>query len=136
MMQSQNTLHTEVGTATLLDDQIIEVTIHSGIELNKEMMLNGFRQLSELAGGRYALLVDRTTSDYSMSFEAMQLNASDPNLLAQALLIPAYNSHKQMLAELSINLSQRHDIPFEVFSDRRLALDWLGAHRDTASRDG
>lgn len=125
------TLTTHIGTATLLEHNLIEVTIHTGVELDRSKLFEGYEKLSEMAGGAFAILVNRTATDYSLTFDAMEAIASHPGVLAQALLIPPYNPHKHMIAEMLVNFPRHSKVPVEYFTNRKLALDWLRAHRES-----
>jgi hypothetical protein len=124
---------TDVGTATVIGDRILEVRIHSGIELSRETLLQGYQQLADLAGGHYALLVDRTQTDYSVGYDAMVEGANHPSLVAQALLIPPYNQHKKLIAETILDYPRKSSNPIRIFSDRNQAITWLNENLLQAS---
>jgi len=126
------TLTTDVGTGKLLEAGLLEVAIHSGIELNREKLLQGYEQLAELSGGPYALLVDRTQNDYSVSYDAMIEGGNHPSVLAQAILVPPYNQHKKMIAETILAFPRKSSTPIEIFSDRNMAINWLRDQRAQA----
>lgn len=129
-MQALRSKTTEVGTASVLEEGLLEVIIHSGIELNSEKLLHGYQQLAELSGGPYTLLVDRTQSDYSVSYDAMIEGGNHPSVLAQVLLVPPYNQHKKMIAETILAFPRKSSTPIEIFSDRNKAIDWLREQRN------
>jgi hypothetical protein len=127
MLQSRTT---DVGTGRQIEEHIVEVYIHTGIELDRIKLLQGYTQLAELAGGKYALLVDRTRSDYSVTFDALLEGGNHPDIIAQALLIPPYNQHKKMIAETIVSFPRKSSTPIEIFSERTRALTWLRTQRD------
>lgn len=126
------TLTTAVGTGKVLEEGLLEVCIHSGIELNREKLLQGYGLLADLAGGPYALLVDRTNTDYSVTYDAMIDSGNHPAVFAQALLVPPYNQHKKMIAETIIQFPRKSATPIEIFSDRNMAIHWLREQRAQA----
>jgi hypothetical protein len=130
MLQSRST---DIGTGTQIEKNIIEVYIHTGIELDKGKLLQGYAALAELAGGgKFALLVDRTRSDYSITFDALLESGNHPDLVAQALLVPAYNQHKKMIADTTVEFPRKSSTPIQVFTNRITALGWLRAQLDQA----
>jgi hypothetical protein len=121
---------TSVGVGTLLEECIVEVVIHSGVALDRESMRQGYQQLAALAGGKFALLVDRTQTDYTLSRDALAESGNHPDLLAQALLILPYNVQSEAAANMIVSFPRENELPVEFFSDRESALYWLRAHRD------
>jgi hypothetical protein len=124
------TISTPFGIGTVIEEHILEVVVHSGIELNRDIMLNGYSTLAELAGGKFVLLVDRTQSNYSLTLDALKESGNHPDLLAQALLIPPYNENGELAADMIVNFPRKNTLPVEFFSDRESALYWLRSHRD------
>lgn len=129
-MQNILTKTTDVGSATLLENGLLSVFIHTGIELTREKLLQGYEELAEFAGRRYCLLVDRTQSDYSLTYEAMVEGGNHPYVIAQAILLPPYNTHKKMIADTILAFPRKRDIPMRIFTDRNEAIDWLRSKLD------
>jgi len=131
-MQNLQSKTTDVGSGKVLEEGILEVYIHSGIELNRDKLIQGYRELAVLAGGAYALLVDRTQSDYSVSYDAMVEGGNHPLIIAQAMLIPPYNQHKKMVVETILDIPRKVSTPIKIFTDRNKAIHWLREQRAQA----
>lgn len=119
---------TDIGTATLIEPMLIEVRIHTGVVLDRQMLLQGYARMEELASGKFALLVDRTKTDYSVTYDAIVEGGNHPAMLAQAMLIPPNNPNKKVIVDTILDYPRKGTIPIQAFTDREAALEWLRSH--------
>lgn len=110
------------GEITTLQDDIAEVIINDGVEIDLEMVEEYHELLLNKMKPPFSLLVNKVNS-YTYTFEAQQQIATLTQINAMAIV--AYN---KMTETSTKNLaSMPRDTPWKIkiFNERKIALSWL-----------
>jgi len=109
------------ASINILDDLIIEVIPHEGIEINAEMA-DEFQQLINNSTTPNLVLVNRRNT-FSHSFEAISKIRNFKNIKARVILSTRRSS--TIATESLLGDINELSCPTEICSDRDTAINWL-----------
>ncbi len=125
-MSTFQTTRLTFGEMTLLEDDLVEVVVDDGIEMDVDMVREYHRTLTSIAKPPFRLLVNKRNR-YSYTFEA-QLGLVDiPNMGAIAVLSRRLETIRTTRALAT--LPRVRPWHLRIFQDRRVALMWLARHK-------
>ncbi|HEX5057409.1 MAG TPA: hypothetical protein VFX02_13050 [Gammaproteobacteria bacterium] len=110
------------GTVTLLRQDLAEVIIDQGIEMNMDMIDEYHMFVSEFLAEPCAILINKI-NQYTYSFEA-QLAISNLEKI-KAIAAVTYSDASRMASETLMKLPTHKHWNMRIFSDRDNALRWL-----------
>ena len=113
------------GDYQLLDDRCLEIIANEGVELDA-LEAEECTDLYESLGEPLGLLINRKNS-YSASLDFVMTVAQAPQVKAFAILVESERS-----AMVASSQKLFFNIPFEIFYDRKQALDWLKQNNEAA----
>lgn len=105
-----------------LDNQVCEVIVHEGVEMDDLMVDEYHAYLEAYYDGPFMLLVNKE-NNYTYTFSAQQRVADLVNIKAIAVL--AYRRSTEIATQALKNFKREHEWNLQIFHDRNLALEWL-----------
>ena len=110
------------GTVTLLRQDMAEVIIDQGIEMDLDMVDEYHMFVSEFLADPCAILINKM-HQYTYTFEA-QLAISNLEKI-KAIAAVAYSDASRIASEVLMKLPTHKQWNMKIFSDRDQALRWL-----------
>ena len=110
------------GTVTLLRQDLAEVIINQGVEMDLDMVDEYHMFISEFLADPCALLINKM-HQYTYTFEA-QLAISNLEKI-KAIAAVAYSDASRIASEMLMKLPTHKQWNMKIFSDRESALRWL-----------
>jgi len=111
----------------LLREDIAEVIINSGVEMDEAMVDRYHEFLTSHLRAPFALLINKV-NPYSYTFPAQQKLATIEQIQAMAVVV--YNHTAKLSTESLANQARGKFWNLRIFDDRQQALDWLIAEQD------
>lgn len=110
------------GKIILLEDNLAEVIIDDGVEIDIKMVDEYHNFLLEHLSAPFTLLINKL-NQYSYTFEAQKNIATIPEVKAMAVV--AYDQQSEV-AQLSLNeVPRKVTWNLKIFPQRDIALNWL-----------
>lgn len=106
----------------LLHDDVAEVMINDGVEMNEEMVKQYHDFLISHLQPPFSLLINKINS-YTYDFQAQLQLATIKEINAMAVV--SYNRVTKITTETLASYPRSETWNLQVFSDRSDALDWL-----------
>lgn len=110
------------GSITLLENNLAEVIVNEGVEMNEHSVQEFHDFLLENLAAPFSLLINRKHS-YSYTFNAQRIIGRLEEIKAVAVVIAS--SGALMSTETLINLNKDRDWNIYIFQKREKALEWL-----------
>ena len=113
------------GQFRIINEHIVEFITDEGFDLDTshaQECLAVYNQQPSPIG----VLVNRS-NDYSSTFEFNQMVSSEPKIAAMAILVTS-----ERAAKIANIQKMYFAFPFDVFSQREKAIEWLNQHIDNA----
>jgi len=115
------------ATITKLSEDIAEVIIHQGIEINLVMVEQYHAYLLEHLTAPFSLLINKTNS-YSYTFEAQLALATLKEINVMAVV--AYSHAAKVSTQDLVQRPRTKPWNLEVFDNREEALAWLKLNQE------
>ncbi len=112
----------DFGEIIILQDDIAEVIIHEGIEMDDAIVDQYHAFLLTHLQSPFSLLINKINA-YTYTFSAQLKLASLPQIHAMAVV--AYNRVTEMTTESLSNMPRECSWNLKVFNNKDVALDWL-----------
>ncbi|MGB5396926.1 MAG: hypothetical protein WBN96_07240 [Gammaproteobacteria bacterium] len=112
----------------LIRDDIAEVIIHDGIELNVAMVNEYHDFLITHLTPPFSLLINKVNS-YTYDFDAQQTLATIEHIKAMAVV--AYKRSAVITTEYLASQPREKQWNLQIFSDRESAMHWLTTVQDS-----
>ena len=106
----------------LLHDDVAEVMINDGVEMNAEMVKQYHDFLISHLQPPFSLLINKINS-YTYDFQAQLQLATIKEINAMAVV--SYNRATKITTETLASYPRSETWNIQIFSDRNEALDWL-----------
>lgn len=106
----------------ILNDNVAEVMINDGIEMNEDMVKEYHAFLISHLRSPFSLLINKINS-YTYDFQAQMQLATIKEIKAMAVV--AYNRVTEITTEALVSLPRNEKWNIQIFSNRNEALDWL-----------
>lgn len=119
------------GKIILLDQDIAEVIIDKGVEMDMEMVNEYHQFLITHLRAPFSLLINKI-NPYSYTFAAQRKLATIPQIRAMAVI--TYNPVAEETTRSLIRIPRDRDWHIKLFNDRELALQWLRDDGNTPDR--
>lgn len=113
--------HTQI---IILQEDIAEVIINEGVEINLEMLAEIHEILINHLKSPFSLLINKL-NHYALSFEAQQQMSRLTQVNARAVVV--YDKASEASSRLIAHTSRQKPQNFQIFYDRHSALEWLQA---------
>lgn len=110
------------GTVTLLRQDLAELVVDQGIEMDLDMVDEYHMFISEFLADPCAILINKI-NQYTYNFEA-QLAISNLEKI-KAIAAVAYSDASRVASEMLMKLPTHKQWNMRIFSDRGSALRWL-----------
>ncbi len=104
-------------------DNIIELVIDEGIEVNVAMVRVLHATIEQLVGDEPTGFIVHKLHPYSVSFDAQQIIGNLPGITVSAVV--AYNQLGEMTAQQIITMSEMAERDIEIFPTLENAIFWL-----------
>ena len=106
------------------DDGVVIIEINEGVEINTDMAQELISLSVSVYGDTPFTLLSNRINSYSLSFEAMQILATLPNMIALAIV--TYTDRSKLLIETQyFFISTIRKKPVKTFTDKDTAIEWL-----------
>jgi hypothetical protein len=110
------------GEIIVLQEDIAEVIINSGVEMDLRMVEEYHVALLSLMKEKFSLLINKLNS-YSYTFEAQQHIATLPGINAMAVV--SYNMPAELATKALSSIPRGISWKIKIFSEREGGLNWL-----------
>ncbi|MDH3560246.1 MAG: hypothetical protein OEN52_04755 [Gammaproteobacteria bacterium] len=120
------------GKIILIDEDIAEVIIDNGIEMDMGMVNEYHNFLLTHLKTPFSLLINKINS-YSYTFAAQRKLATLPQIKAMAVV--TYNPVAETTTRSLIGIPRDREWRINLFNDRERALQWLRDDGDRTDRD-
>ena len=110
------------GTITILADDLAEVIVDQGVEMNEAMVNEYHEFLRTHLTAPFSLLINKI-NNYSYNFQAQKNLAAIPEIDRMAVV--AYKRTTENVTRLLNKIPREYPWHLEIFSDRDTALAWL-----------
>ncbi|MDF1831884.1 MAG: hypothetical protein P1U52_05985 [Porticoccaceae bacterium] len=104
-------------------DNIIEMIIDEGVEINVAMVKVLHATVEQLVGDEPAGFIVHKLNPYSVSFDAQQIIGDLPGIVVSAVV--AYNHFGEMTAQQVIAMSEVPEADIAIFPTLDNAIFWL-----------
>lgn len=122
-----NTYELSFARITILDNNLAEVVVNEGAELNEEMVDQYHEFLLTHLQPPFLLLINKINA-YTYNFQA-QLKLADLEEIG-AMAVISYNKTTEASTELLASYPRVNKWNMKLFSDRDTALAWLKLERN------
>ena len=112
----------QFGKIIILQDDIAEVIINDGIEMDLAMVETYHDFLIDHLVSPFSLLINKINA-YTYNFEAQKKIATLPEIKAMAIV--AYNRMTEHSTQALINFPRDNRWNVQIFNQRDKALNWL-----------
>ncbi len=119
------------GRIILLDEDIAEVIIDDGVEMDMAMVNEYHNFLVTHLKAPFSLLINKINS-YTYSFAAQRKLATIPQIKTMAVV--TYNPLAERTTRSLVRIPRDREWHIKLFNDRDLALQWLRDHGDAPDR--
>ncbi len=106
----------------ILRDDIAEVIIHEGIELDLEMVNQYHETLLKHLAAPFSLLINKI-HPYTYTFEAQKIIATLPEINAMAVIV--YSDISKVSTHSLASFPRDTQWNIQIFQDRDAAMSWL-----------
>ena len=120
----------DFGEIIILQDDIAEVIIHEGVEMDDAIVDQYHAFLLMHLQSPFSLLINKI-NPYTYTFSAQLKLANLPQIHAMAVV--AYNRVTEMTTESLNNMPREYSWNLKVFNNKDVALDWLKAEQGLAA---
>jgi hypothetical protein len=108
----------------ILQENVAEVIINEGIEINNEMVTEYHNFLLQHLTAPFFLLINKINS-YTYTFDAQIKIASLPEIKAMAVV--AYSKATEVATRNLASIPRNNAWNIQIFPDRDTALEWLSS---------
>ena len=113
----------------ILEDDIAEVIINEGVELDSSMVEEYHRFLLEHLKAPFSLLINKINS-YTYTFDAQMKIATLAEIHAMAVV--SYNSTTEVSTRSLASMPRSKKWNIQIFPDRETAVSWLELQQQSA----
>ena len=110
------------GQINKIQDNLVEVIINAGIELNMDMITEYHTWLLDNLDAPFAILINKK-HPYTYTFDAQVNIANLAEIKAMAVI--SYSKITEESTNVLISLPRKNKWNIRLFDSRNLALDWL-----------
>lgn len=120
----------DFGEIIILQDDIAEVIIHEGIEIDDLMVDQYHAFLLTHLQPPFSVLINKVNA-YTYTFSAQLKLGNLPQI--QAIAVVAYNRVTEKTTESLNNIPREQPWNLKIFNEKGVALDWLKSEQGLAA---